>query len=74
MMLLEKNLVVCDRFAPGYVGVMGERERRVVFERGIRALTANGVLGDPTTASADKGRVYLDRLTAFVLQEIKKQS
>jgi len=37
-------------------------------------LTRNGVIGDPRKASADKGKVYLDRLTEFLIQEIKKQT
>lgn len=45
--------------------------------RGVRAVSANGVLGDPTTATANKGARYLDglvescvaALTAWDLQE-----
>jgi len=74
MMALEKNLVIKDRFAPGYVGLTGEKELKIIFEQGMPALTKNGVLGDPRKASADKGEIYLDRLTEFLIQEIKKQS
>jgi len=74
MMALEKDLVISDRFAPGYVGPTGEREFGIMGEQGIHALTKNGVLGDPSKASASKGEVYLDRLTEFLIQEIKKQS
>jgi creatinine amidohydrolase len=74
MMFLEKNLVVRDRFAPGYVGQMGDQQRGIMHERGMHALTRNGVIGDPTKASARKGGVYIDRLTDFVLQEIENQS
>ncbi|MEU5599794.1 mycofactocin biosynthesis peptidyl-dipeptidase MftE [Streptomyces sp. NPDC020298] len=34
---------------------------------GLRAVTANGVLGDPTDADADRGRALLDRWTAALL-------
>jgi creatinine amidohydrolase len=74
MMALEKNLVIKDRFAPGYVGLTGEKELKILFEQGISALTKNGVLGDPRKASADNGEMYLNRLTEFLIQEIKKQS
>lgn len=43
-------------------------------EQGAHALTKNGVHGDPTRASADKGEAYLDRLTEFLVEEIKSQS
>ena len=74
MMALEKNLVVKDRFAPGYVGPMGEKEFKIFREQGTQALAKNGVLGDPTKASADNGEMYLNRLTEFLIQEIKKRS
>jgi creatinine amidohydrolase len=74
MMALEGNLVIKDRFAPGYIGLTGEKELKIMREQGMHALTKNGVLGDPRKASADKGEIYLNRLTEFLIQEIKKQS
>jgi creatinine amidohydrolase len=74
MMALEKNLVIKDRFAPGDVGLASEKELEIMREQGMQALTKNGVLGDPRKASADKGEIYLDRLTEFLIREIKKQS
>jgi len=74
MMALEKNLVIKERFAPGYVGLTGEKELKTISEQGMQAVTKNGVLGDPGKASADKGEIYLDRLTEFLIREIKKQS
>jgi creatinine amidohydrolase len=74
MLALEKDLVLANRFAPGYVGPTGEKELKILRERGMGALTEIGVLGDPRRASAEKGEVYLDRLTEFLVQEIKTQS
>jgi creatinine amidohydrolase len=74
MMALEKNLVIKDRFAPGYISLTGEKEFKIMREQGMQALTKNGVLGDPRKASADKGEIYLNHLTEFLIQEIKKQS
>jgi creatinine amidohydrolase len=74
MMALEPDLVARERLAAGYLGPLGEAEVAVIFERGMPALTANGVLGDPTKASAEKGRVYLARLAAFLVEQIGKAS
>lgn len=74
MMVLEKNLVIEDRFAPGYVGLMGENEYKIMWDQGMEVLTKNGVIGDPSKASAENGEIYLNRLTEFFIQEIKKQS
>lgn len=70
MMFLEPELVARDRFEPGYLGPLGEKEVRIIFESGMPALTANGVLGDPRQASAEKGEVYLDRLASFLVDQV----
>jgi creatinine amidohydrolase len=70
MLALERDLVAADRFAPGYTGSLGESEMKVIFEKGMPALTANGVIGDPRTASAEKGEDYLARWAEFVISEI----
>jgi creatinine amidohydrolase/Fe(II)-dependent formamide hydrolase-like protein len=36
-------------------------------------LTKNGVLGDPTKASAEKGAAYLEKTVNFLIGEINKQ-
>jgi creatinine amidohydrolase len=74
MMALEGPLVATDRLAAGYLGPAGEAEVKIIFERGMPALTSNGVLGDPRKASAEKGEVYLDRLAAFLVAEIGQRS
>jgi creatinine amidohydrolase len=67
------QLVNKDRFNPGYLGPLGENEVKIIMERGMPALSEKGVLGDPTKASAEKGAVYLEKLVAFLVKEIKKQ-
>lgn len=66
MLALEPSLVRRDRFAAGYLGPLGEEQVRTILAHGMTALTANGVLGDPTGASADRGSVYLEDLAAFL--------
>jgi len=70
MLALEPDLVHSDRFAAGYVGPLGEEQVKIIFERGMTSLTANGVLGDPTEASAEKGEAYLDALAEFLAAEV----
>jgi len=73
MMALEPDLVAAHRFAPGYLGPAGEAEVKLIFEQGMPALTANGVLGDPRTASAAKGEAYIERLADFLAREVGKR-
>jgi len=70
MMALEGGLVAADRFAPGYLGPTGEAEIKLIFEKGMPAITSNGILGDPRRASAEKGEAYLERLAEFLASEI----
>ncbi len=73
MLALEEKLVVKERFEPGYVGIFGEKERNLAFSKGLKALTDNGVFGDPTKANWKAGKVYLQKLCDFLVSEIKKQ-
>lgn len=70
MMALEPELVARDRLAPGYLGPTGEREIRIVLEKGMPALTQSGVMGDPRKASAEKGEAYLEKLADFLVAGI----
>lgn len=67
------QLVQEDRYSPGYLGALGEKEVKIILEKGMPALTENGVLGDPGKASAKKGAVYLEKAVRFLIEEIKKQ-
>ncbi len=67
------HLVRKDRFAPGYLGPLGEKELKKIIQEGMPALTEIGVLGDPTKASAASGAVYLEKTVRFLIDEIKKQ-
>lgn len=73
ILALEGELVVKDRFAPGYLGPLGEKEVKIIMDKGMPALSEKGVLGDPTKASGEKGEVYLEKIVDFLLEEIKKQ-
>jgi creatinine amidohydrolase len=67
------QLVQEDRYAPGYLGPLGEEEVKLIIQKGMPALSEKGVLGDPTKASAEKGAVYLEKTVQFLIKEIKKQ-
>jgi len=72
ILALADNLVQKDRYAPGYLGPLGEEEVNIIFEKGMPALSEKGVLGDPTTATAEKGKVYIEKMADFVVGELEK--
>jgi creatinine amidohydrolase len=67
------QLVKEDRYSPGYLGPLGEKEVKKIIQEGMPALTEIGVLGDPTKATAEKGAVYLEKTVQFLVEEVKKQ-
>jgi mycofactocin precursor peptide peptidase len=59
MLALHPHLVRIEHAAPGWTGPAG-----AVVRDGVRAVSPNGVLGDPTSASAEHGHMLLDGLAA----------
>ncbi len=61
MLALDPDVVRLDAAAPGEVRPMSEI-MPILCEQGVRAVSANGVLGDPGGASAAEGEELLARL------------
>jgi creatinine amidohydrolase len=54
---------------PGYTGPMDDAAATGLYDKGVGALAANGVLGDPRRASSDAGHAYI----AAFLDAIERQ-
>jgi creatinine amidohydrolase/Fe(II)-dependent formamide hydrolase-like protein len=61
LLALAPDTVHLDRAAPGAAGSLAELLPRL-REGGVGAVSPNGVLGDPRSASANEGRALLARL------------
>ncbi|MBD3190537.1 MAG: creatininase family protein [Candidatus Heimdallarchaeota archaeon] len=72
VLALAEELVEEERFTQGYLGPMEEDQLSLIFNQGMTALTDNGILGDPTKASIEKGEKYLEELIDFLVGEIQK--
>lgn len=70
IMALAPSLVDTGKMEPGYTGPEEEIDSRMHTE-GMKALTPNGVLGDPRTATADHGVVYIQRFAAEILKYVR---
>ena len=71
MLTIRPDLVAVDQAQPGYVGDQLSIAP-LVFEKGFRAVTENGVLGDPRDASSANGEAYLAAMTDLLVGYIKK--
>jgi len=72
ILFLAETLVKRDKFQPGYLGVIGEKEIEMLFKKGMPSLTEIGVIGDPTKASKEHGKIYIEKMVEFLTAEIKK--
>jgi creatinine amidohydrolase len=68
MLALHPALVRRDRIEPGFVGDFDLEDS--FAERGLKALSDNGILGDPTAATAELGEEILAHLEQYLLDAI----
>ncbi len=69
LMSVHPDLVHLERGEPGYTGDM-ESAVGAIFGSGVHALSSNGVIGDPTRASAEHGARYWDTATSVAIDAI----
>jgi creatinine amidohydrolase len=71
MLALAPELVQMDEAAPGETRPVADI-MPALRESGVRAVSPNGVLGDPTGASAAEGRLLLSTLVARLTETLEK--
>jgi mycofactocin precursor peptide peptidase len=69
LLALRPDRVRMDRAVPGDPRPLSE-VLPLLRAGGVRAVTATGVLGDPTGADAEQGQLLLDRLSAELLGQV----
>jgi creatinine amidohydrolase/Fe(II)-dependent formamide hydrolase-like protein len=45
-----------------------------LFAQGVEALSETGVIGDPRRASAERGRMYVERLVDLAAEMVERES
>jgi creatinine amidohydrolase len=73
VLAMREELVKKDRYTPGFVGLFGKKEGEIVFAKGMKALTENGILGDPTKASIENGKIYISKTVDILVEQIQKK-
>jgi creatinine amidohydrolase len=69
LMSVRPDLVRLDRAEPGYTGDL-DAALSALFVKGVDAISANGVLGDPAMSSSDNGAAYWARAIDIVMAQI----
>jgi creatinine amidohydrolase len=67
MLHLHPDLVHMDRAVPGFTG---ESTLNDVLTRGMRAITPNGIIGDPVGSTAEMGEAVLDAVVSSLHERV----
>jgi len=73
VMAAREDLALMNHAEEGYVGNFGPEAQAAVFERGMPALTSNGILGDARPANADRGLRYRDAMADMLADWIRER-
>ena len=71
MLAIHPDLVNEERGAPGFTGD-AQSALEGMFAGGVKAISENGVIGDPSQASAEHGRRYWELALELALEEIER--
>ena len=52
------------------MGAFGPETEKLLYEKGISALSEIGVVGDPTKADIEKGKIYIEKLAENLTKDI----
>jgi creatinine amidohydrolase len=72
VLAIRKDLVDMEQVREGFVGNY-EEKIPVIFSQGIRAVTENGVVGDPRKAEASRGEEYLELWAEKMVEFVRAQ-
>ncbi|MGB5911638.1 MAG: creatininase family protein [Promethearchaeia archaeon] len=72
MLSIAESQVMKDRLEPGYIGAVSSDTNKILFEKGMPALSKIGVIGDPTRSDINRGHIYMEKLVDYFVQNIKK--
>lgn len=71
MLSIKEDQVIKDRLQPGYVKAIDLNTQKLLFKKGITALSKIGVIGDPTLADKSRGKEYINKLVDHIVQTIE---
>ena len=72
VLAIRKDLVDMEHAEEGFMGSV-EDKIYLVWSQGIKALTKNGVIGDPRKAEVSKGEEYLELWAEKMVDFVRRQ-
>ena len=74
MLAIVEDQVINERFEPGYIGLADRDLNITLAEKGMSAISSIGIIGDPTRADIERGRIYLEQLADYIVKIIRKSN
>lgn len=68
MLEIHPARVRADAYQAGKLGLLSQADLELMWREGLRAVAANGILGDPHGSSAAIGRHCIERITGLLLE------
>lgn len=73
VLAIRKGLVDMKNAEKGFMGSLDDKMMSLMWSQGIKAISKNGVLGDPRKAEAGKGEEYLELWAEKMVDFVRKQ-
>ena len=73
VLAIRKDLVDMRNAETGFIGIFDDKMMGLMWSQGIKAISKNGVLGDPCKAEACNGEEYLERWAEKMVDFVRKQ-
>lgn len=67
------EMVAKDAIAPGFDKPLKAKDLELLYEKGIKSFSSNGVLGNPIGATKEKGEIYFNAYVDDVVAFVKEQ-
>jgi creatinine amidohydrolase len=72
VLAIRKDLVDMKNAETGFLGSFDDKIMSLMWSQGIKAISKNGVLGDPRKAEAGQGEEYLERWAEKMVDFVRK--
>jgi len=72
MLEIHPERVRLDKYEAGRLGLMSQSDLELMWRKGLRAVSGNGILGDPDGSSGAIGKKSIDHITSLLVESFSQ--
>jgi creatinine amidohydrolase len=72
MMVIRPESVRTSRFEVGHLGALSQSQLESMWKNGIKSVTSNGIIGDPTGSSVRIGKRCLEAVADLLTRAFRR--